>query len=321
MGRWPRSFPTTPSLSPPDGFVLEPKGSWTVSAHAMMYNLRHWTDGANTAYLAFADGTTAAVAVAPTHAVGDNATLKRGAEIYPVPDQAPVPVSIVPWPQSVAVSGRLAMPAGLDLSAKGGDAEAAAASFAELVDSLFPVEGIVRPAAEGGFPVSVSRGKGFGPEAYAIAFSPTGAAVSGGTRTGMLYGLITLGQILRGARQHPETFLFPAGGEIRDEPGLGWRGIHLDVARQFYADRGDYAIPEDPRLEQAQPVPLASVRRRGVARRDRRLSPADGGRRLARPRLEGPGAARLRPAAVRRLLQQGGDPRDRRARRPARHRR
>ena len=31
---------------PPDGFVLEPKGSWTVSAHAMMYNLRHWTDGA-----------------------------------------------------------------------------------------------------------------------------------------------------------------------------------------------------------------------------------------------------------------------------------
>ena len=208
----------------------------------------------------------------PTRAVGDNATLKRGAEIYPVPDQAPVPVSIVPWPQSVAVSGRLAVPAGLDLSANGGDAEAAAASFAELVDSLFPVEGIVRPAAEGGFPVSVSRGKGFGPEAYAIAFSPTGAAVSGGTRTGLLYGLITLGQILRGARQHPETFLFPAEGEIRDEPASGL-ARHSSRRRQaILRDRGDHAIPEDSRLEQAQPVPLASVRRRGMACRDRRLS-------------------------------------------------
>ncbi len=108
-------------FAPPDGFVLEPNGSWTVTAHGLSYDLRHWTDGANTAYLAFADGTTAAVAVAPTRAVGDNATLKRGAEIYPVPDQAPVPVSIVPWPQSVAVSGRLAVPPGLDLSANGGE--------------------------------------------------------------------------------------------------------------------------------------------------------------------------------------------------------
>ena len=88
----------------------------------------------------------------PTRAVGDNATLKRGAEIYPVPDQAPVPVAIVPWPQSVAVSGRRAVPPGLDLRAEGDDAAAAVASFAELVDSLFPVEGIVRPAAEGGLP-------------------------------------------------------------------------------------------------------------------------------------------------------------------------
>jgi len=222
-------------FAPPEGFVLEPNGSWTVSAHGMMYNLRHWTDGANTAYLALADGTTAPVALSPTRAVGDNATLKRGAEIYPVPDQAPVPVAIVPWPQSVAISGRRAVPPGLDLRAEGDDAAKAVASFAELVGSLFPVEGIVRPAAEGGLAVSVSVGKGFGAEAYAITFSPDGVAVSGGTRTGLLYGLITLGQILRGAHRHPETFVFPAAGEIRDEPGLGWRGIHLDVARQFYS--------------------------------------------------------------------------------------
>ena len=86
-------------FAPPDGFVLAPDA--VLDSHRARPELRprHWTDGANTAYVAFADGTTAPVAVKPTRAVGDNATLKRGAEIYPVPDQAPVPVSIVPWPQ------------------------------------------------------------------------------------------------------------------------------------------------------------------------------------------------------------------------------
>jgi hexosaminidase len=221
-------------FAPPDGFVLEPGRSWTVTARGLSYPLRHWTDGATAAYVVFADGTTAAVALTPTKAIGDNAPLKRGAAIYPVPNAAPAPVSIVPWPQKVSVSGRLAPPPGLDLGANGAEATAAVEAFGELASSLFPVEGIVRPAAEGGFPVSVTMKDGFGAEAYAIRFSSTGAAVSGSTRSGLLYGLTTLGQILRGARRHPETFLFPAGGEIGDAPALGWRGTHLDVARQFY---------------------------------------------------------------------------------------
>ena len=102
------------------------------------------------------------------------------------------------------------------------------------MQALFPVEGIVRPAAEGGYPVALSLGGDFAPEAYAIRFAPGAATLKAGTRTGLLYGLITLGQILRGARRHPETFLFPANGEIVDAPALGWRGTHLDVARQFY---------------------------------------------------------------------------------------
>src|SRR6185369_4698851 len=83
-------------------------------------------------------------------------------------------------------------------------------------------------------PVTVSKAKGFGPEAYAIRFSADGAQGLGSTSAGLLYGLVTLGQIQRGARKHPQTFLFPAEGEIRDEPQLSWRGCHLDVARQFY---------------------------------------------------------------------------------------
>ncbi|MBN9234717.1 MULTISPECIES: beta-N-acetylhexosaminidase [Phyllobacteriaceae] len=221
-------------LSPPASFVLEPNASWTVTARGLSYPLRHWTDGANTAYVALADGTTLPVAVAPTQAKGDNAPLKRGAEIYPVPTVAPVPVAIVPWPNNVSISGRAPVPMGFALKAKGAEAEAAAATFGELVDGLFSVEGIVRPEAEGGLPVSLSLADDFGPEAYSIRFAADRVVVSGRARNGLLYGLITLGQMLRGARHHPETFLFPAEGEIRDEPALGWRGTHLDVARHFY---------------------------------------------------------------------------------------
>ncbi|MEZ2330247.1 beta-N-acetylhexosaminidase [Mesorhizobium sp. RCC_202] len=222
-------------FTPPEGFVLGPGASWTLTARGLSYPLRHWTDGATGAYLVLADGSVRRISVEPTRAVGDNAPLKRGAELYPVPTVAPVAISLIPWPRQVEVSGSLPAPTGLDLRLEGEAATVAAAAFADLTTSLFPVEGIVRPAAEGGFPVKLVARDGLGPEAYAIAFAADAATVSASTGTGFLYGLITLGQIVRGARQHPATFTFPASGEIRDEPSLGWRGCHLDVARQFYA--------------------------------------------------------------------------------------
>jgi hexosaminidase len=221
-------------LAPPKGTSLAPGQSWTVTARGLSYPLRHWTDGATAAYLAFEDGTTAPVAVTPTRMTGSNAPLRRGVEPTPVAATAEAPISVIPWPRKVAVSGRLPAPAGLAFQAEAAEAKEAVAAFTELVGSLFPVEGIVRPAAEGGFPVSVAVADGYRSEAYAIRFSERGISVTGSTRAGILYGLITLGQILRGARHHPEAFLFPAAGEIRDEPSVGWRGCHLDVARQFY---------------------------------------------------------------------------------------
>jgi hexosaminidase len=73
-----------------------------------------------------------------------------------------------------------------------------------------------------------------GAEAYELAFAENSATISASTRQGMFYGLVTLGHILRGAKQYPHTFTFPTGGVIADEPGFAFRGSHLDVARQFY---------------------------------------------------------------------------------------
>jgi hexosaminidase len=223
------------AFAPPQGFVLEPGRSWTVTARGLSCPLRHWSDGVNAAYIAFADGSTAPVSVEDTKAVGANAPLKRGAVIYKVPALSPVTVSILPWPNEVSVEGRVPTPVGLALEGTAPEARTAIESFAGLADALYPADAIVRSPAEGGFPVRLETATDMPAEGYRLAFAPGGVVLKAATHSGFLYGLITLGQILRGARRHPGTFLFPASGTIVDAPALAFRGSHLDVSRQFYS--------------------------------------------------------------------------------------
>jgi hexosaminidase len=222
-------------IAPPAGFVLEPGGRWKTSTADLGRDLRHWSDGANAAYLAFADGTTLPVESKATTLTGDNAPLKRGTEPFPVPGpgKSPAPISVVPWPNDVRIEGARDVPAGLAITASG-EAGKAADAFADLARSLFPADGLVRPPEEGGLPVTLETDAGQKPEGYRIVFGDE-IAVHAAGHAGWLYGLVTLGQILRGARRHPLTFTFPAGGEIVDAPAFGWRGSHLDVSRQFYS--------------------------------------------------------------------------------------
>jgi len=220
-------------LAPERGFVLAPGARWTIDILKLDYPIRHWTDGATTGFLVLADGTTRSLRTVPTRREGSDTRRRKGTVIYEVPEHPPVPVSIVPWPQDVAVSGRRTAPAGLAPipSAVG---KSAAATFGKLTEKLFPGEGLVRTAHEGGFPVELVAGPG-GKEGYAIEFSADRARIIGETETGLLYGLITLGQVLRGARIHLRQLTFPTAGRIEDAPAMVWRGSHLDVARRYYA--------------------------------------------------------------------------------------
>ncbi|HTJ59047.1 MAG TPA: beta-N-acetylhexosaminidase [Devosiaceae bacterium] len=221
-------------LAPPEGFVLAPGESWTVAVRGPVA-LRHWNDGARAAYLALADGSALPVAVSPTVAGGEDTPPKAGTQRYPVPVAAPVDIAVIPWPAKIAVSGGRGAPAGLAPEGESPAAKEAIAAFAELTAALFPAEGIFRPVTEGGAAVRLELAGEMRPEAYRIGFAGTAVSIEAATRTGFLYGLITLGQILRGARQNPETFIFPTEGEIEDAPTHGWRGAMLDVARQFYS--------------------------------------------------------------------------------------
>ncbi|WP_127754262.1 beta-N-acetylhexosaminidase [Devosia sp. 1566] len=221
-------------IGPPEGLVLQPGETWVATARGLSYGLRHWSDGANAAYVVLEDGTAVAVTTAPTQGKGHNSPLLKGAARFAVPARSPARHAIIPWPRRVATTGSRIAPTGFDLKPQGEAANRAAAAFAGLVHDLFPVEAIVRPASEAGLPVRLVEQPGMAAEAYRIEFAEAGAIVAATTRHGLFYGLVTLGQMLRGARLHPGTFSFPTGGTITDEPGFAFRGSHLDVARQFY---------------------------------------------------------------------------------------
>jgi hexosaminidase len=222
-------------IAPPAGFTLAPGADWSVDFDNLAHPIRHWTDGATTGFLILADGTTRSLRTAPTTLYTMATPPRRGTARYPVPATPPVPVPIIPWPKSVELHGRRTAPSGLAPVATGGpDTHAAIDGFRQLTSILFPGEGLCRAAHEGGYPVELVAGAG-GKEGYAIDFSPEGARITAEARTGFVYGLVTLGQMLRGARGKLLEFSFPTAGRIEDAPNYAWRGCSLDVARRFYS--------------------------------------------------------------------------------------
>ncbi|ANH05527.1 beta-N-acetylhexosaminidase [Shinella sp. HZN7] len=233
-GRLVRRFSNHSTIAPPDGFVLAPGAVWEASSRQLSYPLRHWSDGARNAYVVTAEGTILPARVLPTvSTVAENAP-RRGTARAPVPLNAPQPLSIVPWPKEVAGIAGGQVPHGLALADGPAAAAEAADAFRDITTRLFQGEGLVRDIHQGGLPVRFAERAGE-VEAYRLDFAADGVLVTASAPAGFLYGLITLGQIFRGARRHPATFLFPVAGSIEDAPRMGFRGCHLDVARQFYA--------------------------------------------------------------------------------------
>lgn len=218
-------------IAPEAGFVLGRGATWRVVLRGMPHPLRHWTDGAAGAYVILADGQVIEVATAPAELAGGRGEPRRGAIRYPVAASPRVPFSIIPWPNEIAVSGARALPQGLVPDPGAPEAQHAVAAFTELVSELFPDEGLI---ARDGLRVEFRGEPALGAEGYELAFGAGAVTVAAATQTGYLYGLISLGQMLRGARLHPDRFGLPATGRIADAPVLGWRGSHLDVARHFY---------------------------------------------------------------------------------------
>jgi len=219
-------------VAPPAGFVLAPGEAWTISADRLGQKLAHYTYGPKSAYVVLGDGALATVEVAPMTREGKAGTPLLGARSRPHPASGAPPYALLPFPLSAGLSGRRDSGSPLSLAEGAEEAQAAFEAVAKLSGRLFPN---ARPlfGSAGGI-VCAARHETMPEEAYRIGFTAERVIVSAGGKPGFVYAFITLGQLLRGAREAPEAFAFPQDGEIIDRPRFGWRGMMLDVARQVF---------------------------------------------------------------------------------------
>lgn len=144
---------------------------------------------------------------------------------------------LLPLPQSIVpVAGSLTVTSGTAIAVPAGDAEAAAAA-ALLVERVTATRGIVLHAAASGpseaAAIRFVRDRTItGPEAYRLDVNARGIRITAASRSGFVYGAMTLAQLLSPdqALGQPVTV---AGVSIADSPRFAWRGLMVDVARHF----------------------------------------------------------------------------------------
>jgi hexosaminidase len=220
--------------APPPGFVLEPGGQWSFTVDGLTRPAKHCTDGVKSAYLTLSDGRHVPVAF------GDLMLEGRESRIPPalLPEgKVSQPFALLPWPAACDLTPGDAVPVALyPASAAAAEDIKAIATAVALFQRLFPEHHVPFSLAEvpGGRAIAMAFDKGLGREAYEIRFSPAGITLAHGGPAGRFYGLVSLAQMLHGARTKPAVFRFPAGGTISDAPRYAWRGSHLDVSRQFF---------------------------------------------------------------------------------------
>ncbi len=213
---------------PPDGFILPPGGQWRFTERHLTRAALHSNDGPKSAGLIVGDDG----AVRPVHCAD-----LQGPQLEAPASSYVGQVALAPWPAEIEVGGwrsdRL-FHIGLDQVASV-EERRTAATVTALAHRLFPLmpSPFVMTAAEGVPQLHCNSDAGLGQDSYDIRFSGQDISLSYGPGSGLLYGLITLAQLLHGA-SNDATFAFPHEGRISDAPAFGWRGAHLDVSRQFY---------------------------------------------------------------------------------------
>lgn len=217
-------------LAPEAGFVLEPGGRWPIVARQISHTLRHYTYGPKSAAVTLSEGTMVLPEITPMTLKGEPGapTINPPAR-QPLADDETI-ISVIPFPAKVEVSGQRDVPTAIGFAQGPDSARSAFDAASGLAERLFPDETLFGE----GSGVLCDDNSALPAGGYALAFGDQ-ITLSASDADGFRHGFITLAQILRGARQHPEDFIFPAAGTISDAPRFGWRGSHLDVARQVYA--------------------------------------------------------------------------------------
>ena len=172
----------------------------------------------------------ARAAFALSAALHGGAGLAAAAEPALIPDPAML----------VRGSGEWQSDAGTAIVAGTRDAHASriAAQLADLVQRTCGVRIPVRTSAGKGTVIQLARSTSaaMGPESYRLDVRPGRATISARGDSGLLYGAVTLWQLMCPREKAEGAIVVPAM-RIDDAPRFAWRGLMLDSARHYQSPR------------------------------------------------------------------------------------
>ena len=87
--------------------------------------------------------------------------------------------------------------------------------------------------ATAGASITLEKKEGLAPESYELVISDDGIWIDAADRAGIFYGIQTLRQLLPPAATTTELPFEIEALQVMDQPRFGYRGMHLDVARNF----------------------------------------------------------------------------------------
>jgi hexosaminidase len=147
--------------------------------------------------------------------------------------QAEQPLSLIPAPESLTVrQGTTVIAEGTPIVVRQGDADAQAAAvfLSQLAKRSRGLTLPVRHSAAGPHIAMTTAPQGK-VDAYALETSAKGATITAHGRGGLLYGAVTLWQLLTSTEgKGPASF---PRVSIKDAPRFAWRGVMLDSARHY----------------------------------------------------------------------------------------
>nr|WP_321527142.1 family 20 glycosylhydrolase [uncultured Cohaesibacter sp.] len=213
---------------------------WQVTLPELSHRPHHCTDGPSSAFLILPDHGVIDIECLPLERAGadDAPAANPSADAEPaLPGEAiPPALGLLPMANRVDVRRwRDRAPARLILSEV---LRPTGTIVNALYERLFAKE---PPFGDGGAGLAVSHaplqqptGAGEGAKgSFRLRFSPQDVVVEA-DEAARLNALIALAQIWHANHQDPALWAFPEEGSVEDWPQQDWRGMHLDVSRQFY---------------------------------------------------------------------------------------